>query len=199
MDEVPEVDDPAEVTEILRAMKEQYFSIMELDKNRERDYSFEVHLVPAFFPSSGSFEVINNFNLILEGACALRDQGSNKNVVVSIIELVVDKGNGKSHSYIITPLNFKGTSSSSGPGYYAYAFIEPAASGYAGTGPSIQRSIQNCIDDHIPKVRQKVINVSSISSFEGLFYERGPVVNVFFPRFEIHIGLGEYDERFVDA
>lgn len=194
MCEIPEVNDTAEVIEILSAMREQYFSIMELDKKKWDDYPFKVHLIPAFFPSTGSYEVINNFNPILEGACALRDEDLNKKVVVSIIELVVQQGDIKSHSYIITPLNVKGM----GIRYYAYVFIEPATSGYSGTGPDIQRSIQNSIDEHIPKVRQKVINIRSVSSFEGLFYERRPVVDVWFPCFKIPIGHRQYDERFVD-
>lgn len=190
------VTDTKEVKEILKAMKEHYFFLRRLDKNREED-SFEVHLVPAFLPSSGSFEVINDFNLILEGACALRDENSNKKVVVSIIELVVQDGNMESHSYIITPLNFQGTVSNSAIGYYAYVFIGAATSGYHGSGSERQRSIQNSIDDHIPKVRQNVINVRSVKSFEGLFYERGPVVNVWFPGFEIPIRDSEYDKRFM--
>ena len=198
MQENIKVTDPAEVNEIFRAMKEEYFSIMELDKNIENDYSFKVHLIPDFLPSSGSYEAINDFNLILEGACALLDEDSNKKAIVSIIELVVKDGNIKKHSYIITPLNFKGIVSNMGSGYYAYVFIEPATSGYSGTGPAIQRAIQNSINEHISKVNQKVINVRSVSSFGGLFYERGPVVNVWFPGFKIPTSDSQYDERFMD-
>ena len=197
MQENTKVTDPAEVNKIFMAMKEDYFSIMELDKNSEKGYSFNVHVVPAFLPSSGSYEVVNDFDLILEGACALQDEDSDNKAVVSIIELAVQERKIKTYSYIITPLNFKGTYSNMGIGYYAYVFIEPAASGYSGTGPDIQRSIQNSIDDHIPKVRQKVINVRSVSSFEGLFYERGPIVNVVFPGFEIPLDGSQYDERFM--
>ena len=198
MCEIPEVNDTAEVIEILSAMREQYFSIMELDKNREKDYSFKVHLIPDFLPSTGSYEVINDFNLILEGACALIGKDSNKKAVVSIIELVVQDGNIKRHSYIITPLNFEGTASDTGIGYYAYVFIEPATSGYSGTGPAIQRAIQKSIDEHISKVNQKVINIRSVKSFKGLFHERGPIVNVLFPGFEIPLDASQYDERFMD-
>jgi len=179
-------------------MKEQYFSIMGIDKSKEKDYSFKVHLIPAFLPSTGSYDVINNFNLILEGACALQDEDSNNKAVVSIIELVVQEGDIKTHSYIIAPLNFEGTFSNMGIGYYAYVFIEPSASGYSGTGPDIQRAMQKSINEHTSKVNHKVINVKSISSFEGLFYERGPIVNVFFPGFEIPLDDRQYDERFMD-
>ena len=198
MQENTKVKDRKEVNEIFRAMKEQYFSIIGLDKNREKSYSFNIHLVPAFLPSSGSYEVINSFNLILEGACALHDEDSNRKAIVSIIELVVDEGHVKTHSYIITPLNFEGTFSNTGIGYYAYVFVEPAASGYHGTGPDVQIAIQKSIKEHISKVNHKVINAKSVSSFGGLFYERGPIVNVLFPEFEIPIGDSQNDERFVD-
>ncbi len=198
MRDIPKVTNPAEVIEILRTMKEQYFSIMELDNNIEENYSFKVHLIPAFLPSSGSYEVINDFNLILKGAYTLQDEDSNMKEVVSVIELVVQQGDIKGHSYIITPLNFARTFNNMGIGYYAYVFIETATSGYSGTGPYIQRSIQNCIDNHIPKACQKIINVRSVSSFEGLFYERGPLVNVFFPGFEIPISGRQYDKRLED-
>ena len=85
-----------------------------------------------------------------------------------------------------------------GIGYYAYVFIEESTSGYSGTGPVIQRAIQNSIYEHTSKVSQKVINVRSVKSFEVLFYERGPIVNVFFPGFEIPIGDRQNDERFMD-
>jgi hypothetical protein len=192
------VTDPKEVNEIFRAMKEQYFSIMELDKNREEDYSFKVHLIPDFLTLSGSYEVINDFNLILEGACALRDEDSNKKAVASIIELVVQEGDINRHSYIIAPLNFEGTFSNMGIGYYAHVFIGPATSGYPGAGPNIQGAIQTSIKEHISKVKHKIINVRSVDSFEGLFYERGPIVNVFFPGFEIPLEDRQYDKRFMD-
>ncbi len=192
------VTDPMEVKEIFMAMKEEYFSIIGLDKSREKDYAFLLNLIPAYLSSTGSYDVINNFNVILQGACALQDEDSNNKAVVSIIELEVQEGNIKRHSYIITPLNFKGMFSNMGIVYYAYVFIKPAASGYSGAGTSIQSFIQNFIDDHIPKVHQKIIKIKSVSSFEGLFYERGPIVNVWFPIFEIPIGGLQYDERFID-
>lgn len=109
------VTDPTEVKEIFMAMKEEYFSIMGVDKSNEKDHPFKVHLIPAYLPLHGPYEVINNFNLILEGAYALRNQDSNTKLIVSIIELVVQESSTKSHSYIITPLNFDGI----GNGYYA--------------------------------------------------------------------------------
>lgn len=198
MDEIPEVDDPEDVVEILNILKEELFDIMELDIQSENDYSFLVHFVPAFLPGSGSYEVINNFKLIYEGACLQSKSVKNAKSTVSLIELVVDEGSIKGHSYLITPGVFKGTFSNMGPGYYSYAFIRPATSGYSGTGPDIQRSIQEIIDDNIPLVKQRVASVNSVESLEGLFYERGPIVDMFFPNFEIPLGGFDYDKRFME-
>ena len=198
MEEESLVKNPEHVTEILQAMREEFFSLMGLDKATENDYSFAVHMLPAHLPGSGSYEVINNFKLILDGACAQPSLGKDTDTRVSVKELVVDGGSIKGHSYIITPLKFKGIMSSMGDWYYSYVFFRPATSGYDGTGPDIQRSIQAFIDGKIPIVKQKVVKVKSSDSLEGLFYERGPIVDIFSPRFEVAIGYQGYDKRFME-
>ena len=195
MDEELYVKRPEDVKEVLHVMKEEFFELMGLDTEDE-DVSFRIHMIPAFLYGSGSFEVINGFNLILEGACALPAFEGRNTKRVSVIELVADEGNVKGHSYIVTPLNFVGTYSNVGKGYYSYFFVRPATSGYSGTGPEIQRLIQSSIDSKIPIVRQRVANIKSSKSLNGLFYERGPIVNISFPDFLIGLGPFEYDDRF---
>lgn len=197
MEEKPRVKQPNDVKEVLRIMRQEFTALM--GPLEEKNGSFVVHMVPCFLPGSGSFEVVNGFNLILDGACAqtgeTRERDRNR---VSVIEIEEEGGDPKLHSYIVTPTKFKGVFSGQGKGFYSYFFIQPAASGYSGTGPGIQKSIQNSIDNKIPEVKQLVVNVRSLESLIGLFYERGPIVNFYFPEFTINLGGFEHDQRFKD-
>ena len=189
MEEKPSVKQPNDVKEVLRIMRREFTALM--SPLEEKDGSIVVHMVPCFLPGSGSFEVVNGFNLILDGACAQTGE-------TSVIEIEEDEGDIKLHSYIVTPTKFKGVFSDQGKGFYSYFFIRAAASGYTGTGPDIQTCIQNSIDNKIPEVKQPVVKVRSLESLIGLFYERGPIVNFYFPEFTINLGGFEYDERFKD-
>ena len=195
MEEKPRVKKPDDVRQVLCIMKKEFIALMGLAGKKEWD--FVVHMVPCFLPGSGSLEVVNGFNLVLDGACALPTEGDESEANrVSVIELEEDEGNIKRHSYIVTPIKFKGNFSDQRIGRYSYFFIQTATSLYPGTGPEIQKSIQKSIDNKIPVVKQRVENVRSLESLIGLFYERGPIVNISFPGFIITLEGFEYDERF---
>jgi len=195
MEDKPHVIDPDDVKEVLQIMKQEFVALMGIDEKSE--YYLIIHMLPCYLPGSGSYEAINGFNLILDGACARSYSTNTEANRVSVIELVEDEGDIKRHSYIITPVKFKGIFSSLGSAYYSYFFIQPATSGYSGTGPEIQQLMQASIDEKIPAVRQKVAKVRSLSSLTGLFYERGPIVNVAFPGFEVSKTEIDFDERFM--
>lgn len=197
MEDKPYVTDPNDVKEVLHKMRQEFVALM--GPLEGKDGSLVVHMVPCFLPGSGSLEVINGFNLILDGACALPTEGDESEANrVSVIELEEDEGNIKRHSYIVTPIKFKGNFSDQRIGFYSYFFIQPATSLSPGTGPEIQKSIQKSIDNKIPVVKQRVENVRSLESLIGLFYERGPIVNISFPGFVITLEGFEYDERFTE-
>ena len=197
MNNIPRVTNPNDVLEILDIMKNEYFSLLGIDERKESEHFLRFYFVPAYISGSGSYGVINNFKLILDGASALCKSGNDKVSTVSVLELVVNEGNMDRHSYIVTPIDFRGIFSNMGKELYSYFFLEPATSGYSGTGPDIQRAIQEMIDNSIPKTRQKESKVNSVESLIGLFYEDGPIVNIFFPTYEIPKSRRDYDERFM--
>ena len=195
MEEKPRVEKPYDVRQVLSIMKKEFIALM--GSSEKKEWEFVVHMVPCFLPGSGSLEVVDGFNLILDGACALPTEGDESEANrVSVIELEEDEGDNKRHSYIVTPIKFKSNYSDQREGLYSYFFIQPATSLSPGTGPEIQKSIQKSIDNKIPVVKQRVENVRSLESLVGLFYERGPIVNIWFPGFVITLEGFEYDERF---
>ena len=107
MEEKPLVKKPGDVRQVLCIMKKEFIALMGLAEKKEWD--FVVHMVPCFLPGSGSLEVVNGFNLVLDGACALPTEGGESGANrVSVIELEEDEGDNKRHSYIVTPIKFKG-------------------------------------------------------------------------------------------
>lgn len=191
------VREPEDVTEILRLLREEIYEVWGVKPEDRGNASFEVHFIPCDLPgSNASFEVINNFGTILKGCISMPRPKTSKWLVVSVLELIIPSSGMNSHSYLVTPIDFSGTFSNFGMGFYSYVFLGSATSGYVGTGPEIQRSIQELIDQGIPTVKQKQVRIRAIDSFQGLFNERGPIVSVWFPDFKIGLKGFDYDDRF---
>ncbi len=188
---------PKDVVQIFRILREEIFKIWEVKPDQANLHSFPLSIIPCSLSDSSGYAAVNNFKTILNGATSPERNLDDNDAVCSIIELVSVEGSIKTHSYIVTPLKFKGIFSNLGNDYWSYCFLRVATSGYSGTGPDIQEKIQEAIDQRIPVVRQREDKVRSIASLEAPFYERGPILKVFFPHFEIPIGNFEDDNRFV--
>lgn len=156
---------------------------------------FLLHLVPVCLPSH-SFEAVNCFRTILRGCINLDSTDPPTGPRLTVLELMADQGTFISHDYLVTPVNFRGLFSSMARALYSYAFIGCASSGYSGTGPAIQEQIQNELLKNKSALRHVTRKVRSMESFTGLFYERGPVVDIFYPNFEISLGGFSWDRRF---
>ncbi len=185
---IPSVVDNADVTEVLELIRTQSFI-----QDTERE--FLLHLVPMCLPSH-SFEAVNCFKTILRGCMNLDSTDPASGPRLTVLELMADQGTFISHDYLVTPLNFQGSFSSMAIGLYSYVFIGCASSGYAGTGPKIQEQIQNELSKNKSVLRHVTHKVRSMESFTGLFYERGPVVDIYYPNFEISRGGFSWDRRF---
>ncbi len=202
MDKKLYIRENEEIKKVLKALKMEFFDLKGINKNDEDNHSFLFEFVPVELPQTAKYETINAFKTVLEGACALTDGTNSERTKVSVIELDVDEGTIESHSYIITPIEFSNGFYSFTPTFYSYFFVRSATSSkkntYQGTGTEIQKEIQLLIDNRIPIVRQKFLRLNSIKSVEGLFYELGPLVRIYFPHFEVYSRDLNVDDRFMD-
>ncbi len=187
-DFIPMVEDNRDITEIFELMRLYSF-------NGDPENSFLLHLIPMDLPYQ-SFEVINSFRTVLYGCFDLPRSKDNKLPHATVLELVVPEGKTKSHGYIITPLNHEGWWSTSGVALHSYVFLNSFTSGYSGTGPQIQRIVQEELDKNKSSIKHVVKTVHSMRSLNGLFYEMGPILDINFPNFEMHIRGFEFDTRF---
>lgn len=186
---IPSVVDNRDVTEVLELIRTEAFI-------HGPESEFLLHLVPVCLPSSHSFEAVNCFRTILSGCINLDSTEPPTGPRVTVLELMTDQGTFISHDYLVTPVNFQGLFSSVTRALYSYAFIGCATSGYSGTGPAIQEQIQNELLKNKSVLRHVTRKVRSMESFTGLFYERGPIVDIFYPNFEISLGGFTWDRRF---
>lgn len=182
------VTNPETVTEIFEVMRHECF---------ENDRSpFLLHMIPCEMHNS-SFEVESCFSTVLNGCIDLKPIRNVKDPRTRVVELIVNEGNMKSHDYIVTPSLPDVTYSNMGIALYSYVFIGAATSGYSGTGPLIKDKIDEILKSKGNAVSHTKHAVRSTTSFAGLFYERGPVVGVWFPGFEVKAGGSNLDTRFV--
>lgn len=189
-----------EVKQVLKLLKNEFFKLLEISESDQNKHSFYVEFIPISLPHTTKLETINAFKMILEGACLLTKGSKTEKPKVSVLELVVKEGKINSYSYIVTPLGFEGNFSGSSTTYHSYFFIRAATSLYSGTGPEIEKQIQNLIEDKIPvEVQYNSVLIGSIMGVENLFYELGPIFSISFPHFEIPLrGTLDPDERFVE-
>lgn len=178
-----------DVKEVLETMRVNSFY-------EDHEASFQLHLYAMDLPYQ-SYEIVNCFTTILRGCVNMDPDKSQNKKRASVLELMVDEGDVKLHGYIINPINYHGIFSNMSAGEQAYLFLNSFSSGYGGVGPDIQRLVQIEIKKHEDSIKHTREWVNSLKSMSGLFYERGPVVNIHFPNFEIPLRGFEYDTRFV--
>lgn len=178
-----------DVREVFEAMRINSF-------HEDPEASFLLHLHAMDVPYQ-SYELVNTFTTILRGCVGMSPDKHESKLRASVLELIVDEGDVKVHGYAINPIHYHGWFSNMGVGEQSYLFLNSFTSGYGGTGPDMQRLVQMEIDKHKDSIRHTRKMVNSLKSMSGLFYERGPVVSVHFPNFEIPLHGFDYDTRFV--
>ena len=187
-----EIRDPKHINQIFRILRKEYSIIENRPEDNMRNL-YHVYMIPVCFPDTTAY-LLESFETILNGVIS-RESAPRDPPIADVIELVVDEGDIKSHSYIVAPIEEDEHKNKriSAP---LYAFIRPATSGYGGDGPADRKKIQNMIDSKIPTIRQKVYNVDDIRDFARLFKESGPIVLFFIPSLNMPGRPFDPDKRF---
>jgi hypothetical protein len=192
-EEDSEIRDPKHINQIFRILRQEYSRI----ENRPEDnmrFSYKVIMVPVCMPSI-TLGVTEAFEDVLNGVIS-RKSAPKDLPVADVIELVVNGGSIKSHSYIVAPIE-EDEHKNKNIGGPLYVFLRAATSGYRGDGPSDRRKIQNLIDSKIPTITQKVYSIDDTADFARLFKERGPIVQFSIPQLYVNIYPFSWDKRFI--
>ena len=96
-----EIRDPKHINQIFRILRKEYSIIENRPEDNMRNL-YHVYMIPVCFPDTTAY-LLESFETILNGVIS-RESAPRDPPIAYVIELVVDEGDIKSHSYIVAPI-----------------------------------------------------------------------------------------------